>query len=99
MESGDFNFFDAATDISILKLLIVDCWPSISDETYEISKPANTAVGSAPASCWITSATSILHVNSRMTKAFPLFTFFVNFLPQPNVLRNSKRIKKKIFLC
>ena len=35
-----------------------DCglW-AISDETYEIPKPLNAAVGSAPASYWTTSAT------------------------------------------
>ena len=30
---------------------------AISDETYEIPKPLNAEVGSAPASCWTTSAT------------------------------------------
>ena len=75
---------DAATDMSIL---IVDCWPYVSDAgRYEISKPLNTAVGSASASCWITSATSCMQIQ-EWQKVF-LCLFFRLFLPQPNVLRN-----------
>ena len=78
---------DAATDMSIPRLLIVDCWPYISDAgIYEISKPLNTAVGSASASCWISSATSCMQLKNG--KKFSFVYFFVYSLPQPNVLRN-----------
>ena len=78
---------DAATDMSFLRLLIVDCWPCISEAgTNEISKPLSTAVGSVSASCWITSATSCMQIQEWQKVFF--YLFFPLFLPQPNVLRN-----------
>ena len=88
LESGDFNFFVIRCYNRYEHSKTANCgllrWPCILDEPYKISKPLNTAVGSAPASCWVTSALSSMQIQ-EWQKVF--LYFFVYFLPQPNALR------------
>ena len=90
---------DAVIDMRIPRLLIVDCWPYISDAgIYEISKPLNTAVGSASASGWISSETSCMQIE-EWQKVFLCLFFRLFFASAKCFEKYSERIKRKIFEC